>query len=57
VCSALWLTFSLALEHLEQLLDALVARGQRLLLRLDARLQLLGETDREWDRDDGAAIT
>ncbi len=35
------LTFSLALQHLEQLLDALVPGLQRLLLGLDARLELL----------------
>ena len=34
-------TFSLVLQHLEQFLDALVSRGQRLLLRVDPHLQLL----------------
>ena len=43
------LTVALALQHLEQLLDALVARLQRLLLRLYPRLQLL---QKQSDDDD-----
>lgn len=35
------LTQALVLQHLQQLLDALVARLQRLLLRFDAQLQFL----------------
>ena len=34
-------TFSLVLQHLEQFLDALVSRSQRLFLRVDPHLQLL----------------
>ena len=35
------LTLSLVLEHLEELLDALVPRGESLLLRVNPHLQLL----------------
>ena len=45
------LTVSLALQHLEQLLDALVPRLQGLLLRLYPRLQLLKKRkrrERDW---------
>ena len=52
------LTFSLALQHLEQLLDALVPGLQRLLLGLDARLELLeGKEGREDVCRIGAAHT
>ena len=48
------LTVALALQHLEQLLDALVARLQRLLLRLYPRLQLLKKQSDDDDlRDEG----
>lgn len=39
--ASLTLTLTLALEHLQQPLDALVPDTQRLLLRVDSRLHLL----------------